>query len=905
MCSRMRCCNDDALMNIGQTAAQFRRHRPPGPVRRAACALAPFLLAVWVHLAAAGPPTYHASLNTAMAAAAADQSLVLLIFGAEWCGPCQLLKSNTLSAPAFVRQESALHIAEVDIDANQKTAHDFAVEAVPTLILLTGEGKIIERQTGFMEIGELLKWLQEGRRRATAGEWEGTVPGPQIAEFTKKAAADALGTNDLEKLAGMLGETDPADRASAADILLAQREQAVPALIAAVTNSYLGVRIGASELLQQLAPGLDPVDPWQSPVELSTTVAGLQTWWAETGRLPAPAARPAVDLRSDNAVKEALEQLRSDDPGRRTAAMTLLAGQGVGVLPAVRAAVKRAEGTGDLRTLGLLEDVRWTLLVPDALEQHGNGVRQVLARGKSSERQAMTERLGHFGRDALGPLAELAGDSDPMVVESAVRALSDIGGDEAVLALAGLLQAGDSNLRMTAAQALGHTKNSKAVKPLLTVINDPNEVVACAALSALEETQARDTYSPAQKEPPLEITAGLKLSLADTRWRVRAAAAEIAGKLGADALKDELKKLLDDPDGFVVKSALTALGKLNAAPEPAQLIALSKRLPGLQGDAVAVLLQSASEDTAKTVTDLYDSSTAVSRVAILKALAQRETPGDAKLDDAWKPLLTEAITAPDPRLRRSAAETLRNLAPKLGADLVDPLLADEDRETRLAAAVVVVRILDQDNHSSLSPRTSSASGSAKTNQPFGTTAKLAAWHAALQQHPEPAPTLGWAAALYITGDGKTDLPVLQAALGQPEGGAGQSRTQREMNLAVMGLVLHKLPWPEGRPVVDTMAASPVWLAVAASQSGQGRPAVRDELLEPARFKSAMARADGPALTEALELLAGYDYVQFDEHSSWSLWTDSAATKAITLALAGSTNAAWRAAAIFSLARGRR
>jgi len=61
----------------------------------------------------------------------------------------------------------------------------------------------------------------------------------------------------------------------------------------------------------------------------------------------------------------------------------------------------------------------------------------------------------------------------------------------------------------------------------------------------------------------------------------------------------------------------------------------------------------------------------------------------------------------------------------------------------------------------------------------------------------------------------------------------------------------------------------------------------------------MARADGPALTEALELLAGYDY-EYGEHSSWSLWTDSAATKAIALGLAGSTNAAWRAAAIFSL-----
>ena len=521
----MPCYNDDLLSALEWERPTLRIN----PARMAACCLAGALLMVST-VGAVGSeqgvvqPTFHSSFEAASSAATADQSLVLLIFGAEWCGPCKLLKSQTLSSPVFLRQDSPLHVAEVDIDANPKMAGDFDIEAVPTLVLLTGDGKIIARQTGFVEADDLMPWLQAGRSRAAAGQWEGTAPGAQLGGFVKKAAADNLTTNDLQQLVDLLGDPDPANREQVGKILLAQREQAVPLLIEAAGNPYLGVRISAADLLSQLAPDIPPMDAWQSPVDMSNRLAALRTWWAETGRLPEVAAPPQMDATAQNSINAELEQLRSDDPVQRTAAMTALVSRGTNALPAVRAAIKRAERSGDQRTPGLLEDVRWTILVPDALEQAGGGVRNVLARGKSSERQAAAERLGRIGRDALAPLVELASDPDPLVVESAIRALSGIDGNNTVPALAALLNSADSNLRMTAAQALGHAKSPAAVKPLLAAISDADEVVACTALSALEETEARESYSPNQREFSDEIIAGLKQCLADPRWRVRAAA---------------------------------------------------------------------------------------------------------------------------------------------------------------------------------------------------------------------------------------------------------------------------------------------------------------------------------------------------------------------------------------------
>src|SRR5882672_7278135 len=154
-------------------------------------------------------PTHHASINAAVEAATADHSLVLVIFGAEWCAPCKLLKKETLPAEEFLSKAGALRIVEVDIDSDQRTATAYAVSAVPTLLLMTAEGKIAVRQTGFMDVARMLKWLNEGRERVEKGQWEGTAPGTKLNEFVTKAAADRLEEADLKKLVVLLGEPDP------------------------------------------------------------------------------------------------------------------------------------------------------------------------------------------------------------------------------------------------------------------------------------------------------------------------------------------------------------------------------------------------------------------------------------------------------------------------------------------------------------------------------------------------------------------------------------------------------------------------------------------------------------------------------------------------------------------------
>src|SRR5258708_3681923 len=294
----------------------------------------------------AGRPNVRLGLDAAYEAARVDSSLVLLVFGAEWCGPCKMLQKDTLDAPAFLDHAGTLELTHVDIDANEKIAADFKVEAVPTLVLLTADEKIVERRTGYLTAAELLSWLEEGHRRVAQGQWEGTAPGNAVAEFARKAA-DGLEPVEIIKLVGMLDNPDPGERGAVGKLILGQGKLAMPALIDAVTNEYLGIRIGASELLHKLAPNASVPDPWQSPVDLQADQASLRSWWSATGKLSHPDESNTVDAAVSGSIGAAIRELSGDDPVKLTEAMSALVADGAAALPAVHTALKGGVRSGD------------------------------------------------------------------------------------------------------------------------------------------------------------------------------------------------------------------------------------------------------------------------------------------------------------------------------------------------------------------------------------------------------------------------------------------------------------------------------------------------------------------------------------------------------------------------------
>jgi thioredoxin-like negative regulator of GroEL len=74
----------------------------------------------------------------------------LIYFGADWCGPCNMIKPQL--------QASGLSIRYVDIDASPQMASHYGIRNVPTIILV-GNGELISRKVGTSITVEAVKQM--------------------------------------------------------------------------------------------------------------------------------------------------------------------------------------------------------------------------------------------------------------------------------------------------------------------------------------------------------------------------------------------------------------------------------------------------------------------------------------------------------------------------------------------------------------------------------------------------------------------------------------------------------------------------------------------------------------------------------------------------------------------------
>jgi HEAT repeat protein/thiol-disulfide isomerase/thioredoxin len=839
----------------------------------------------------------------ALEASEADGRLILVIFEASWCRICEQLRTQTIASSEFRSKGGPLRFVLVDIDTDKKMAAAYGIGAVPESVLMTAEQKIVTRVQGFLPPAEFLKWLEAGRQRIRDGYWEGTAPSADAEE----TLPEGLTPEELKTLVQSLGKSDPVIRTRVGAILEARKDDAVPALLDGLEDPYLGVRVGAREVLLKLAPRAPAIDPWAPPDERKADMQNLRKWASETAQLSAP--KPGLDPEQRRAIETAIEEIFTGEAPRRTNGMSVLVRMGASALPAVRDALAKCPAN-DHKTARVLDDVRWAILVPDALESTVHA-RLRLARGTSTERQAAALALKSGSAAALPALRELVDDNDGLVKESAVAALKDVGGPNALAAMAVLLKAKDTSVRMVTAQALGQSKNRAAGAYLATAVTDPDEVVACVAIAALEEVKAVDQ------------TDVLLKCLSDKRWRVRAAAAEVLGKMDIKTAAPQLAALLDDSDGFVVRSALLAMRSLGSPPTDARLRELMKKHADLVGLAVEVMVRSDVPATLKAVETVYDESNETQRQSILDALAKSYS--SSSNDDHWKPLLEKALAEKNTSLRQAAAGVIARRSVNLSVQFITRLLEDKDEAVRAAGALRVLglaahhwgvisynssvdsgilAVLEQQGAEKPRPITDvdmfpsvvpsieelaslpSDEGSSRTVVRSGNLTLLGGatgsapsgvgrlvqdqrltrarelrtlydqWHALLVKCLDSTPEVQVALAIYVTGDGRADLSLLERTLARPDFLKGFEATSET---EVAALILRRLPWPEGKEPLGRWSAIPEFYAYMLYSLKHAPAEVRAFLLDPDRIAAAIESASDNQLKQlASPLLSRYD-----------------------------------------------
>ena len=82
---------------------------------------------------------------------------VVVDFWAPWCGPCRAMAPHFEEATRQLQTKA--RFAKVNSDEEPTLSARFGIRGIPTLIAFK-HGREIARQSGAMELGGLLRWLQ-------------------------------------------------------------------------------------------------------------------------------------------------------------------------------------------------------------------------------------------------------------------------------------------------------------------------------------------------------------------------------------------------------------------------------------------------------------------------------------------------------------------------------------------------------------------------------------------------------------------------------------------------------------------------------------------------------------------------------------------------------------------------
>lgn len=80
--------------------------------------------------------------------------LVLVKFGAKWCGPCLKVDQELKELPQL---DAVTKVIQVDVDSNPELASRFQVRGIPHLALVRN-GQTLDQQVGYMSAQDIANW---------------------------------------------------------------------------------------------------------------------------------------------------------------------------------------------------------------------------------------------------------------------------------------------------------------------------------------------------------------------------------------------------------------------------------------------------------------------------------------------------------------------------------------------------------------------------------------------------------------------------------------------------------------------------------------------------------------------------------------------------------------------------
>jgi thioredoxin 1 len=85
----------------------------------------------------------------------------MIKFGAEWCGPCRMIKPTVNKLmEKYNTDDSEVKITDVDVDKDAEAAKKYGVRSIPTMVFLK-DGQEVIRKVGVLDEKQIEIAIQE------------------------------------------------------------------------------------------------------------------------------------------------------------------------------------------------------------------------------------------------------------------------------------------------------------------------------------------------------------------------------------------------------------------------------------------------------------------------------------------------------------------------------------------------------------------------------------------------------------------------------------------------------------------------------------------------------------------------------------------------------------------------
>lgn len=203
---------------------------------------------------------------------------VIIDFFASWCVWCEKMDSDVFTQTQIIEQLEEFVCIRTDVDQDHKVALAYGVQSLPRILVLNTNREIVGDWLGYYDAQDFSKMLDDVSQYLYKPVGATQIPKIPLgsSEIVRKVEQIQIDINDLEELKKLLGHRDPNVRRKVIEAFVQRGPDVLEVVVPALDGKYLGTRIGAWKVIEELKVTDLEFDPWASSLERAGVIKRLK-----------------------------------------------------------------------------------------------------------------------------------------------------------------------------------------------------------------------------------------------------------------------------------------------------------------------------------------------------------------------------------------------------------------------------------------------------------------------------------------------------------------------------------------------------------------------------------------------------------------------------------------------------